>query len=225
MIKWITFFRRRPELSVEAFQEAWRTTHADKVLAVPGLRGYAQSHVLLSGYRKAAPFCDGFAELWFDDRDAFEAARASGELAAARADADRLRDPATAGTLLTVEHVIKDGPKPAGGVKNIELVARRRDLAVEEFHRYWREHHGPLASEIAPIRRYVQSHSIEDPATRAHDGIASTWFESTGAMRESATTDAYRRTREDEDNFVVHPLAFVITREHVLLEPPAAGEA
>jgi uncharacterized protein (TIGR02118 family) len=181
-----------------------------------------QSHVLLSGYRKGEPFCDGLAELWFADREALETARASSAFAQARADADRFREPSSAGAMLTVEHLLKDGPKPKGGVKNIELVARRRDLPVVEFHRYWRAHHGPLAVRIAPIRRYVQSHAIDDPLTRTYDGIASTWFDDTNSMRASAATKEYRATREDEENFVVGPLSFVITREHVLMEPASA---
>jgi uncharacterized protein (TIGR02118 family) len=221
MVKLVTHFKRKAGLSVEAFQTEWRSTHAEKVLGIPGLRGYVQSHVLPSGYRKGEPFCDGVVEVWFADRDAFEAARTSPVFDAVRADADRFRERATAGTMLTVEHLIKDGPKPPSGVKNVEFVVRRRDLAVDEFHRYWREHHGPLAARIAPIRRYVQSHSIDDPATRAFDGIASTWFDDTNAMRDSATTEEYRLTREDEANFVGAHLPFVITREHVIVAPPA----
>ena len=42
----------------------------------------------------------------------------------------------------------------------------------------------------------------------------------TAAMRESATTEEYRLTRVDEPNFVSGHLPFVITREHVVIEPP-----
>ena len=219
MVKLVTFLKRQAGLSPQAFQAEWRGSHLEKVLAVPGLKGYAQSHVLLSGYRKREPFCDGIGELWFADQASADVALAGPEIAAVRADADRFRERSSVSALLTVEHVIKDGPKPEAGVKNVELVIRRRDLAVEEFHRYWREHHGPLAARIAPIRRYVQSHAIEDPAVRTYDGIATTWFDDTDAMRASAATEEYRRTRDDEDAFVRPPLEFVITREHVILEP------
>ncbi|MET0151352.1 MAG: EthD family reductase [Candidatus Binatia bacterium] len=221
MIKLVTFFKRKAELSPEAFQVEWRGAHVEKALAIPGLRGYVQSHVLLSGYRKGEPFCDGLAEMWFDDRAALDQARESAAFARARADADRFRESSTAGAMLTVEYLIKDGPKPKAGVKDVEFVVRKRDLAPEAFHRYWREHHGPLAARIAPIRRYVQSHAIDDPGTRGYDGIASTWFDDTAAMRASATTEEYRLTREDEANFVTGPLSGIIAREHVAMEPPA----
>ncbi len=221
MIKLVTFFKRKAGLSPEAFQAEWRGAHVAKALAVPGLRGYVQSHVLLSGYRKGEPFCDGLAEMWFDDRAALEQAQASAVFAQARADADRFREGSTAGAMLTVEYLIKDGPRPAAGVKNVELVVRRRDLAPDAFHRYWREHHGPLAARIAPIRRYVQSHAIDEPTGRRYDGIASTWFDDTNAMRGSAATEEYRLTREDEPNFVTGHLSFIIASEHVAMDPPA----
>ncbi len=220
IVKLVIWFKRKAGLSVEAFQTEWRGAHAEKVLRVPGLRGYVQSHVLLSGYRKGEPFCDGLAEMWFADAGAVDAARASRAFAEARADADRFHESSAAGAMLTIERLIKDGPRPPYGVKNVEFVVRRRDLEVGEFHRYWREQHGPLAARIAPIRRYVQSHAVEDPRTRAYDGIASTWFDDTDAMRASAATEEYRLTREDEANFVAGHLPFVITREHVLMEPP-----
>ena len=220
-VKWIAFVKRKPGLSVEAFRTRWRAASAEPFLRIVGLRGYVQSEVLLSGYRKGEPFCDALAELWFADREALEVARASAAWAAARADAQELCEAAATIPLLTAEHLIKDGPKSPTGVKNVELVTRRRDLRVEEFHRYWLERHGPLAAKIPPILRYVQSHSIDDPNTRRYDGIASTWFENTDAMRHSATTPEYRYTRDDEANFVAGPLSFVITRERVVLEPPA----
>lgn len=221
MVKLILFLKRKPGLSVEHFQQEWKTSHAEIARRIPGLRGYVQSHVLPAGYRKGEPAIDGIAELWFDDADAFREAGRSPEFAATRVDGDRLRDPGQARLVLTEEHLIKPGESPANGVKNVELVLRRKDIPVEQFHRYWREHHGPLAAKIGPMLRYVQSHAIDDPATRAFDGIASTWFDDTDAMRASARTDEYRRTREDEPAFVTVPLAFVITREVVILPPPS----
>ncbi len=44
-------------------------------------------------------------------------------------------------------------------------------------------------------------------------------------MRASATTEEYRLTREDEPNFVEGHLSFVITREHVVIEPPAISSS
>ena len=143
-------------------------------------------------------------------------------LRAVQEDEARFIDRSTMRTLVTDEHLIKDGELPEGCVKNIEFVHRRPDLGVEEFQRYWREVHGPLASEIPVILRYVQSHCRRGGYANGRqppcDGVAITWFASTAAMRESARSDAYARTRADEANFIAPgELPFIITREHVVV--------
>ena len=98
-----------------------------------------------------------------------------------------------------------------------------REEIDEAFQHYWRTVHGPIAAEIPVIRRYVQSHTRlagykRDPQP-AYDGLAITWFDSVDAMRESAITPAYERTRADEPNFIDGArLSFIITREHVIID-------
>ena len=222
MVKLVVYFKRRADMEVEPFQEYWRTRHAEVVRGLPGIRRYVQSHTLLAGYRKGEPAFDGIAEVWFDDVDAIRALDGGGALRAVQEDEARFIDRSTMRTLVTDEHLIKDGDPPDGAVKNIEFVRRRPDLGVEEFQRYWRETHGPLASEIPVIVRYVQSHCRRGGYANGRqppcDGVAITWFASTDAMRESARTDAYARTRADEANFIAPgELPFIITREHVVI--------
>ena len=222
MVKLVVYFKRRADMEVEPFQEYWRTRHAEVVRGLPGIRRYVQSHTLLGGYRKGEPAFDGIAEVWFDDVDAIRALDGGGALRAVQEDEARFIDRSTMRTLVTDEHLIKDGDPPDGAVKNIEFVRRRPDLGVGEFQRYWREVHGPLASEIPVIVRYVQSHCRRGGYANGRqppcDGVAITWFASTDAMRESARTDAYARTRADEANFIAPgELPFIITREHVVI--------
>ena len=54
MIKAVSWFRRRPAMSVEEFQRYWREEHPKVVLQLPGLRKYVQNHVLGSQYEGAA---------------------------------------------------------------------------------------------------------------------------------------------------------------------------
>ena len=176
-----------------------------------------QSHVRPSGSRSGDPIVDSIGELWFDDPVSPEVAA----LAAAGGlfDGD-IFNSARCHVVRAAEVLIKDGPRPLHGVKNIEVVYRRTDISVDEFHRYWREHHGPLAATIGPVLRYVQSHTLNDPHSRPFDGIASTWFESTNAMREAARTAECATTRADEVRLVAEPLPFVITDEVIIVEPP-----
>jgi len=221
MVKALSFFKRKPGMSVETFQTYWRTAHPEVVVKLPGIRRYVQSHTLLSGYRKGEPIYDGIAEIWFDDTRAMRALAGTAAYAAVQADEEKFIDGSRMGLIITEEHVIKDAPAPKSGVKNVEFVTRKPGLSVETFQRYWREVHGPLAALIPVIRRYVQSHTrlsaYDGGRTPAHDGAAVTWFDDTQAMRASAATAEYARVRADEPNFVSPVVPFIITREHVIV--------
>ena len=222
MVKMVAFFKRKPGMSVEDFQSYWRTTHADIVVKLPGIRRYVQSHTILSGYRKGEPIYDGMAELWFDNTDAMRAQAGTPEFAAVRADEPNFMDAASQGSIITEEHVIKDGPIPVDGVKNVEFVSHKPGMPIEDFQKHWREIHGPLGAAIPVVKRYVQSHTrlsiYQKGKTPLYDGVALTWFDSTQAMRTSATTPEYDRTREDEPNFIAAgKLPVIITKEHVIV--------
>ena len=73
MVKALSFFKRRAGMSVGDFQAYWRASHPEVVVKLPGLRRYAPSHTLVSGYRKGEPIYDGIAEVWFDDTGAMRA--------------------------------------------------------------------------------------------------------------------------------------------------------
>ncbi len=213
-------------MSREQFTRHWLEIHAPLAQPVPGLRRYVQSHILDEFRRADIPTSpvrvDGIAELWFDDTRALHALRGTPAMAAVEADEAVFIDRSTMRLLLTEEHVIRDGPVPPGAAKNVEFVTRRPGMAVPDFQRYWKEVHGPLAATIPVIRRYVQSHvrasAYERGRTPAYDGLAITWFDDTAAMRVSASTPEYARTRADEPNFIAPGDApFIITTEHVIV--------
>ena len=217
MIKLVVVFCRKAGMTLEDFGAHWQGPHARLVAALPGLRRYVQSQTLASGYRNRTPAIDGMAELWFDDTNALRVVAASPQLRAVLADEANFIDPATRREIVTEDVVIKDGPIPPEGVKNIELVLRRPDLSPEAFHRHWEVVHGPLGGSIPQVLRYVQSHTrlaaYRNGSEPDLDGVALTWFTGTAAMRDSATMPEYQVTRDDEHNFVVEPLDFVITKE------------
>ncbi len=223
MIKAATLIKRKPGFSVADFQDYWLNEHPKVVTALPGIRRYHQSHPLPGGYRKGELIYDGVAEVWADDTAAFREMSTSPAYEAVIADEAVFIDRGAMVLLLVTEHVIKDGPIPRGGVKNIEFVRHKAGMAIPAFQRYWREVHGPIAAEIPMIRRYVQSHTrlagYDRTPPPAFDGLAITWFKSVAAMREAATTPAYRRTRADEANFIAtdRDPPFIITKEHVIV--------
>ena len=103
------------------------------------------------------------------------------------------------------------------------LLRRRPDLSAEEFHDYWREHHGPLAVSLSGelgIRRYVQLHTIPSAVGEAlakprgcaspeWDGLALVSFDSEEAAVAAGMTPEGRAASsallEDERNFLDLP--------------------
>lgn len=109
-------------------------------------------------------------------------------------------------------------------IKGIALIARKPGMAEAEFHRYWREVHGPIALRISNLRRYVQSHRLPAPVPGFDqvpwDGVAEVWFDSLADLERMPQNPEYvEGARADEPNFIdTTKLAFLATREHVLIE-------
>jgi uncharacterized protein (TIGR02118 family) len=98
-------------------------------------------------------------------------------------------------------------------------VRRRADVDAAEFHRYWRDEHGPLVrsfQDVLGIRRYVQLHRIETPfndalrasrnALEPFDGVAELWWDDLDALVAGTATpegrDAAQALLEDEGRFI-----------------------
>jgi uncharacterized protein (TIGR02118 family) len=221
MLKVIDLVKRRPDLSVAAFQERWKGEAGAALARVPGLLRYVQSHALRQGYARGELLFDGIAEMWFQD----EAACASALTSAAFADAERvaatLVDRARLVRMPVDVLVIKDGAIPEDAVKNIEFVNRRPGMALEPFRAHWRNVHGPIASKIPVLRRYEQNHlKLSAYATMpepAYAGLAITWFQSTADMKAGTRTPEYAATRADEPNFLPDGhLPIIVTTEHII---------
>lgn len=116
MIKVIGFIRRRPDFSVAAFSDYWRTTHrAHAETLRPWLRGYVQDHLLaapIGGWPRPA---DGCPVLWLDGPAAIDAMLASDEYTAgAYLDEPRFMEGRAASVAVAEEVRV---PPPQGGLK------------------------------------------------------------------------------------------------------------
>ncbi len=218
MVKLVAFFKRKPGMEVEAFQEHWRTRHAELVVRQAGLRRYVQNHTLLSGYRKNEPDYDGVAEAWFDDTNAMRALAEAPEWAAVRADEAHFIDASSMGSVITHEVVIVDGPIPKDAAKIISFLNKLPDVSVDHFQKHWRDVHGPIAARIPGNHRYVQCHVhrgiYEAGRTPVFDGVPMSWFDDMDALRRSEASPEFAATRADEPNFMISGrLPFVIASE------------
>ena len=63
-------------------------------------------------------------------------------------------------------------------IRLVYLLRRQPELSLDEFHRYWRDEHGPLVAfhqVRLGIVRYTQSHRVDDPGTEAWPPLAAAW--------------------------------------------------
>jgi uncharacterized protein (TIGR02118 family) len=104
-------------------------------------------------------------------------------------------------------------------IKVIAVIHRRLDMKREEFVRYWREVHAPLAEGMEGVRRYVISPTAEALAqgAPAFDGVAELWFEDAAAARAAFGSAAGRATTEDLVNFTQAEKTQVVIAEEIAI--------
>lgn len=85
MLKFMVVLYRRPDFTSQQFCRHLEQIHRPLAQQLPGLKRYAQNHVVDDPKRKH-PGWDAIIELYFDNRDAMEAAWASPQGSASDAD-------------------------------------------------------------------------------------------------------------------------------------------
>ena len=106
------------------------------------------------------------------------------------------------------------------------FITRKPTLGDAEFHRYWRETHGPIAARIQQSKRYVQSHRIPyEGSNSPYDGEAEVLIDGLAAL------DELRKSREyldgalaDERNFIdLTRVEWMATHDHVIVDGPTGA--
>src|SRR5216683_3698244 len=108
-------------------------------------------------------------------------------------------------------------------IKSIGLLTRKDGLSHEDFVKHWLEVHAPLAHAVPGVRRYVQSHIIEErtrpdiPTTDVEiDGIAELWYDDRAAMERANASPEAKALRADGALFIGRIKSF-ITEEKVII--------
>jgi uncharacterized protein (TIGR02118 family) len=94
-------------------------------------------------------------------------------------------------------------------IKSLTLLTRKAGLTHEQFMRHWVDIHAPLALKVPGIRRYVQTHILEE-RTRADipssggeiDGIAELWYDDREAMQKAIASPEGRALYADGALFI-----------------------
>jgi uncharacterized protein (TIGR02118 family) len=90
------------------------------------------------------------------------------------------------------------------------VLRRLPTLSRQDFHRYWRETHGPLVARHATTlacRKYVQAHTLDDPLNGAiiesrglmepYDGMDALWWHSKEELQRALATPAGQRAAKE----------------------------
>lgn len=114
-------------------------------------------------------------------------------------------------------------------VKLVGCLRRKSGMSAEEFHRYWKDVHGPLVKSVPEffgyVRKYVQGHSVPDqvpgfppPPFTAFDGIAELWFDSIEDIGKAFSEPRYLEiVRPDELKFLDLPNCTIFIVEEVVM--------
>lgn len=121
-------------------------------------------------------------------------------------------------------------------IKLVYVIVRRSGLSAADFRRYWLENHGPLVAahaEALKLRKYVQSHPFDDPASEAMagvrgmlgpvDGVTEVWWDSLEDFQTAYATPAGAKAgqalAEDEAKFIDFERSSVfLTEEHLIFD-------
>ncbi len=86
------------------------------------------------------------------------------------------------------------------------MARRLPHLTQDEYLRYWKEKHGPLAAKVIPgVRKYVQNHPIQIPGLEFDiDGLSQMWWDDLASLQNYfrwRQTDEAKVLIEDELKF------------------------
>ena len=108
-------------------------------------------------------------------------------------------------------------------IRLVFVLRRKAEMSLNEFHDYWLNKHAPLVASFTNdlnILRYVQTHTLEDPANSAaqqargnmephYDGVAELWWSTEAELEAAIASDAGQAAGaallEDEAKFIDLP--------------------
>jgi len=114
-------------------------------------------------------------------------------------------------------------------LKQLSFFKRRPGMEIAAFQEYWRTRHASIVKPLPGMVRYVQNHAVRPvmgDGDAPFDGVAEVWFENKSAMQANVGSDALKRIREDEANFIdASSMGSLITEEVLIVDgqPPATA--
>jgi len=108
-------------------------------------------------------------------------------------------------------------------IKSISLLTRKPGMTHEQFMKHWVDVHAPLALKVPGIRRYVQSHILEEfrradiPTSAVQvDGIAELWFADRPSMERALASPEMAALHADGALFIGANKTFVVEEKVII---------
>ena len=108
-------------------------------------------------------------------------------------------------------------------IKSVSMLVRKESLTHAQFVKHWVEIHAPLAHAVPGLKRYVQSHIVEErtrpdiPATEVEvDGIAELWFDDRESMARAMATPAAKALHADGALFIGRIKSFTVDEKVII---------
>ena len=106
-------------------------------------------------------------------------------------------------------------------LKFVVVLYKRSDFSVEQFLKYYREVHGPLAERLPGLRKYVQNYVVADPKRRPPGWhiIAELYFDDRETMEQSwASPEGIAATADLEAFADLTRTTWSVVEEAVIIE-------
>ena len=191
MLKVVSFLKRRPDFTLSAFSQYWRTTHkahAMKLVEAGFIKGYIQNHRTDHEVPGLEAMADGSPELWVDDIGALQRLVASPEYlqGAGPDEANFMVPPAIA--CVARERIIQEAAEPdrlKGALKLMLVFQRAPERVADRFADGWMTDERPwLMPDSQPLRLTRQAVIAgETPAPFA--SVECTWWRDIGTFRQA----------------------------------------
>jgi len=108
-------------------------------------------------------------------------------------------------------------------IKSLSLLTRKGGITHEQFIKHWVEVHAPLAHQVPGLRRYVQSHIVEErtrpdiPSSAVEiDGIAELWYDDREAMARAHASPEAKALHADGALFIGRIKTFTIEEKVII---------
>ena len=108
-------------------------------------------------------------------------------------------------------------------IKSVSLLTRKDGLTHAQFMDHWVRIHAPLAHAVPGLRRYMQSHIVEErtrpdiPTTVVDvDGIAETWYDDRDAMARANASPEAKALHADGALFIGRIKSFTVDEKIII---------